>query len=103
MKLFAAILISAFSFSAFSATVAETISKLELGNDVTCTRVDKSRDICLGLAVDAEARQAIPCWRTEKFECSGEDTFTAKLRVKTQYDSSTGKRESKVTKVSIIN
>lgn len=103
MKLFAAILISAFSLSAFSATVAETISKLEAGNDVSCARVNKSRDICLGLAVDAEARKTIPCWSTETFECSGAEEFKAKLRVKTQYNTETGKRESKVTKVSIIN
>ena len=103
MKLFAALLISTLSFSAFSATVADTISKLEAGNDVSCVRVDKSRDICVGLAVDTESRQTIPCWRTEKFECSGAESFTAKLRVKTQYNASTGKRESQVTKISILN
>ena len=98
MKLFAALLISSFTFTAFGATVSETIQRIEQDNNATCSRVDRSRDLCLGFAVDRESRELIPCWRTETFECHGEGAFQVKLKVKETYNSSTGKREGKVTK-----
>lgn len=103
MKLSAILLLSLFSLSAFSASVKDTVSKLEDGNDVQCAQVSKSRPICLGLAVDEAARKAIPCWYSVKFECVGAEQFTAKLRVKESYNTSTGKREGNVTKVTIID
>lgn len=103
MKLLAALMISAFSLSAFSASISETIAKLEDGNDVQCSRVSKSRPICLGLAVDAAAKKTIPCWYSVKYECSGAENFLAKLRVKESYNVDTDKREQKVTKVTIID
>lgn len=103
MKFSALLLLSLFSLSAFSASVSDTISKLEDGNDVRCAKVSKSRPICLGLAVDEAARESIPCWYTVKFECVGAEQFTAKLRVKESYNASTGKREANVTKVTVID
>lgn len=103
MKFLAFILLSTFSLSAFSASVSDTIARLEDGNDVQCTQVEKSRPICLGLAVDEAARQTIPCWYSVKFECIGAEDFKVKLRVKESYNASTDKRESNVTKVTIID
>ncbi|MFA5584538.1 MAG: hypothetical protein WDA09_10020 [Bacteriovoracaceae bacterium] len=103
MKLTALLLLSLFSMSAFSASVADTVAKLEDGNDVQCYEVSKSRQICLGLAVDEDAKKTIPCWYSVKYECSGAENFTAKLRVKESYNASTDKREQNVTKVTITD
>lgn len=103
MKLTALLLLSLFSMSAFSASVADTVARLEDGNDVQCYEVSKSRQICLGLAVDENAKKTIPCWYSVKYECGGAENFTVKLRVKESYDVSTDKREQNVTKVTIID
>lgn len=103
MKLFAVLLISAFSMSAFSASISDTIAKLEDGNDVSCTKVSKSREVCLGLALDDAAKKTIPCWYSVKFECRGAEAFTAKLRVKESYKVSTGQRVQEVKNISIID
>lgn len=103
MKLSALLLLSLFSMSAFSASVGDTVAKLEDGNDVQCRKISESRKICLGLAVDNESRKTIPCWYSVKYECVGEEFFTAKLRVKESYNISKDKRETKVTKVTIID
>lgn len=103
MKFLALILLSTFSLSAFSASINDTISRLEDGNDVQCTQLSKSRPICLGLAVDEAAKKTIPCWYSAKFECIGAEQFTVKLRVKESYNASRDRREQNVTKVTIID
>lgn len=103
MKLTAILLFSLFSLSAFSASVDDTIARLEDGNDVQCLEVSKSRPVCVGLAVDDNARKTIPCWYTVKYDCSGAENFTVKLRVKESYKASTDSRVQNVTKVTIAD
>lgn len=91
MKTLAALFITLLSFSAFSASVDETIAKIETDREAVCSRTGISAfNFCTG-PVSYEARI---CYSTVTYSCyASDEDFTVKLRVKES------QKESKVTKV----
>ena len=92
MKTLAALLITLSSFSAFSATVDQTIAKIEADREAVCSRTGISAfNLCTGPA-DYEARI---CYSTVTYSCyASDEDFTVKLRVR---DSQKGSKVTKVT------
>ncbi|HXH76804.1 MAG TPA: hypothetical protein VNJ08_17675 [Bacteriovoracaceae bacterium] len=106
MKFLIAFVFSFAAFSAFSADLSSTVSKIEFDRSARCERTGGSLfNFCSGsMPRMGDASVPYTCIYTAKYRCIsyGESAtnFTMKIKVKESYSHATLERVSKVLKVS---
>lgn len=97
MKLIMGLIFALTAASSFAASVSDKVAEIEANYNVKCEYSKSSFAFCFGSPKDLAT-----CRYTETYSCYGAESFKLKLKVKSYYDASSNKRESKVISAQII-
>lgn len=96
MKKLTAIILACVSLSVFAGerSPSETISRIEVDNNVKCELIKNTISICLG-----SPRELATCRYKKTYSCYGIESFKVTLKVKEFYSNRTSARETVVTDI----
>lgn len=97
MKLVMGLAFALVAGSSFASSVSDKVASIEASHNVKCEYTKSSFAFCIGTP-----REMAVCRYSETYYCYGAESFKLKLKVKSYFDHSTNRRETKVTKTQIL-